>query len=734
MHLSTGSSACSSRWSRRRGGRRCSTSLRAPEKATCLDIALFALALNAKDKELWCPRRIAMVVDRRVVVDQVAERGRKLAMKLRAASTPTVKKVAERLALLSRDEEPLAVFTLRGGMPRDDGWTRSPDQPLIIASTVDQLGSRLLMQGYGVSAGMAPVHAGLLANDTLVLLDEVHLSEPFAETLKQLSALRERFSEALPSRFHLAFLSATPVVEGPRPFKLTKAELDSKGLLGQRLGASKKARLLDAPDRQGVEKACVDEAKRMLERHRTVAVVLNRVNSAAIVARNLREVVGEEVEVRLLTGRMRPLDRDDVLRDLRPRIEAGRARSDESRKLVVVATQCIEAGADFDFDALVTEAASLSALRQRFGRVDRLGEYQRAEGVIVRDKSAKEDPIYGDALLATWKWLEEQRSAPKKKKGGEVPTVDFGVLALPTPVQPEAETLLSPRRHAPVLLPAYLDLWSQTNPAPAVVPDVTLFLHGPASGPADVQVVWRADVTDELLDDARRDELVALVSAIHPASLEALSLPFVAAKRWLASQSIGDVADVEGVASSSRELEDRGGAALRWRGDDSTIISSEELRPGDTIVVPARRGGLRDGCFDGTSAEPVVDLAERAALFGRGQAVLRLDPVVLPGLGLGALVGELGADDLEGLRERLSEHHFETRWQQAWLAHLDHARRIPVHGERPGLLLGKPLSRNELFALSRESERETFEEGVDLTTEEEGSSFGGGRSVSLREH
>lgn len=698
-------------------------------KTTCLDIALFALALNAKDKDLWCPRRIAMVVDRRVVVDQVAERGRKLALKLREASTPTVKKVAERLSSLSSDEEPLGVFTLRGGMPRDDGWTRSPDQPLIIASTVDQLGSRLLMQGYGVSPSMAPVHAGLLANDTLVLLDEVHLSEPFAETLKQLSALRERFAEALPSRFHVAFLSATPVIEGAKPFKLTKAETEAKGPLRQRLSAKKKARLLEVGDRQGIEKACVDEARSILTRHRTVAVVLNRVNSAAVVARQLKESLGERADVRLLTGRMRPLDRDDVLRELRPRVEAGRQRSEESRPLVVVATQCIEAGADFDFDALVTEAASLAALRQRFGRVDRLGEYDRSEGVVIRDKSEKDDPIYGDALLATWKWLLAERVTSKKK--GEEPTVDFGVLSMPTPERSEAEALLAPRKHAPVLLPAYLDLWSQTSPAPALAPDVALFLHGPESGPADVQVVWRADITEELLTKERLDEVVAVVSAVHPSSLEAISLPFVAAKRWLAGESTGDVVDVEG--TSARDQEVNVGSALRWRGDDSTLVSAKELQPGDTIVVPAERGGIRDGCFDAAADGPVRDLAERAALFGRGQAVLRLDAAVLPELGLGALVRALDLDDIDALREAVSEVSPESAWQKPWLAHLCRARRIPVCGERRGLLLGQPLSRQELATLSRGSAWETVEDGVDLTTDEEDSVFAG-RSVSLREH
>ena len=174
-------------------------------KTTCIDIALFALALDATNEvtERWCPRRIAMVVDRRIVVDQVAERGRSILRALMTSTDSIVGEVASRLRSLARTgEEPLGVFTLRGGMPKDDGWARTPDQPLVIASTVDQVGSRMLMQGYGVSPGMKPVHAGLLANDTLLLLDEVHLSEPFRQTLDQLERLRTRFSgSGLKKRF-----------------------------------------------------------------------------------------------------------------------------------------------------------------------------------------------------------------------------------------------------------------------------------------------------------------------------------------------------------------------------------------------------------------------------------------------------------------------------------------------------------------------------------------------------
>lgn len=727
-------------------------------KTTCIDIALFALALDAPrpPAERWCPRRIAMVVDRRVVVDQAAERGCKLlhALDLARRHRPgrrlpellsgegkralngtevdVLRGVSAALGSLSEaagsGESPLAVFTLRGGIPKDDGWARAPDQPVVVASTVDQIGSRLLIRGYGVSPGMRPVHAGLAGNDTLILLDEVHLSQPFKQTLERLDTLRARFAgNGLPRRFQFAFLSATPGEIGDRDFRLTPEELSPDSALGPRLYAKKRVSITTVSDRDAVAERVAKEAVKLLERHTVVAVVVNRVDTALKVFVSLRKTLGENVV--LLTGRMRPLDRDDVLATYRPRIATGaRTRTADERKLVVVGTQCIEAGADFDFDAMVTESASFDGLRQRFGRVDRLGEYKdddgegKAVGVIVHDKGEKRDPIYDEKISETIGWLDKQLD--KKSK-----TVDFGSRSL----LDAPANLLAWKAGAPTLLPAYLDLWSQTSPEPFKVPEPGLFLHGPRSGPEDVQVIWRADLDGAAFNSQGRSNLVAAVAAVRPSSLEAISLPFVAAIRWLANDAnaLDGAADLEIKSDGRVKPEDGGRPALRWRGEASEIVNPSTVRPGDTLVVPSSYGGVdpESWCFNPSAGVDVPDLGERASLMGRGRPLLRLHPRVLKGLDL-----SMDTEDLEAaggaIRALVSEF---TGWKRPWAKSLGKGRKVYAvpwgDEENDGwsVLGGRRIKAAVLRdALSAdERDRAAIEDGAQLTTDDEDSPYAG---------
>jgi CRISPR-associated endonuclease/helicase Cas3 len=703
-------------------------------KTACIDIAIFALALDAasSDRDRWCPRRIAMVVDRRVVVDQAARRGRAIARALRTPHGPVTRRVSDALRSLSVEGTPLAVTVLRGGIPRDDGWARAPDQPLVIASTVDQLGSRLLFRGYGVSRSMAPVHAGLAGNDTLILLDEVHLSHPFQQTLEAVATTRN--GSFLRNRLHFVSLSATPGTTSLEPFRLTNEDRGQGSPLYPRLEAKKPARLEECERRDRLIEIASNEASALVQRgHRAVAVVVNRVDTAHRVVKRLRELhpEGDPVDIVLLTGRMRPVDRDDVVAELEPRVSAAaKRRQHETPPMIAVATQCIEAGADFDFDALVTEHASLDALRQRFGRVDRLGEYEKGEGVVIAVKEpnekgklevAKDDPIYGGSLAMCWKMLQELDG---KKKAERV--VDFGVGALERKLHgKELSAYLAPKPRAPALFPAYLDLWIQTSPQPIVEPDVPLFLHGPKAGPADIQVVWRVDLDDKEIwtsDDDDEPPALGRVAALPPSSLEAVSVPYVLARRWLV-QDLRDSAtdgDVELTEEDERAPRPRVASAeplgVVWRGDESFVLTAgriAEVRPGDTIVVPASRGGLYRGSFDPEDRAPVPDVAERANLVGRGRPVLRVHPAVLDALGIAFVAHQVEVGTAA------------APWLRRLAAALAGARRIVVD-EALTVLRGRRFGSNV-------DEMDADDVGGDVTTDEETSSFTG-RPVKLLRH
>jgi len=496
-------------------------------------------------------------------------------------------------------------------------------------------------------------------------------------------------------------------------------------------------------DRTALEKACADQAKDLLQRHRTVAVVVNRVASASAIARELTESLGSDVMVTLLTGRMRPLDRDDVLRELRPAVQTGRNRSDDSPRRIIVGTQCIEAGADFDFDALVTEAASLDSLRQRFGRVDRLGEYKDSEGMIVYDKSVKDDPIYGEKLLETIKWLKARQNERQKRLKAELTKLkneakklsgeakqqaeerlarraqlDFGILALDLPSGEELKKLLAPKPDAPTLLPAYLDLWAQTSPAPSQIPDVSLWLHGPSSGPPDVQVVWRADLSEMVLQSGDIEAATAIVASVRPSSLEAMSLPFVTARAWLGSQAMHDLGDTEGATPDDRDVpRTPGRRALRWRGEESEIVwaqseSEPALKPGDTIVVPASYGGIQRACFDSACTEPVQDRAEQAEFFARARPVLRLHHAVIDKLGLA-----LPLDDTDEARTTLgilASNPDWPAWQRLWAEKLSkRGSSLVVPGDDPWTVIeAKRVRLAELRRVVRPEDTLPFMRGV----------------------
>lgn len=270
------------------------------------------------------------------MVDQAFERARTIARAIERAAvgemkegTGVLREVAERLRAYTGGGAPLALAQLRGGMPRDDAWAAQPDQPVVAVSTVNQVGSRLLFRGYGVSDGMRPIHAGLLGNDVLLLLDEVHLSVPFQQTLGAVRRYRGwpgrdgAARAALPDRWQFVQMSATPGSAGD--FGLDEKDRENE-LLARRLAAKKPVDSRQEPVKRGAfAEVCGAQAAALARRGRVVGVVVNRVATARDVAARLRgdsSLPGDK-RVFLVTGRMRPVNRNDLDAELAELVRAG---------------------------------------------------------------------------------------------------------------------------------------------------------------------------------------------------------------------------------------------------------------------------------------------------------------------------------------------------------------------------------------------------------------------------
>jgi len=644
-------------------------------KTACLDVAIFTLALSVDDTGRTClPRRVFFVVDRRIVVDAAHQRAARIASELDRATDGVVREVADRLRLLSGSDVPFDVSRQRGGALRDDDWVLDPTQPAIITGTVDQIGSRLLFRGYGPGRLTQSIHAALVGADSLILLDEAHCARPFMQTADRVRRYTsETWCEeqiARPLRFTVLSATLPEQIESRERFPSDedRAVALDHDILRRRAGASKPAALVvasktpakpkrgehglgepvGAPQKDHLVQHAADLAWKFAADHgrRRIAVMVNRVATAAaiyeqLLAETKRPQRPLDAEMVLLTGRMRPIDRDALIDRWSPTLQAG-STLEPDRAVILVTTQCLEVGADFDFDALITECASLDALRQRFGRLNRLGGFDATSAAVLHrkqpGKKPEDDPIYGEAMDATWSWLHEHAEAAEVQGAGKAPReFDFGIDAVESqlPDDPtELSPLLAPAPNAPMLLPAHVDLLCQTAPRPEPDPDVSMYLHGVGRGAPEARLLFRAD-----LPEGEHNRWLGVVALVPPTAPEMLAVPLHHLRCWLADTDLGETGagggDVEG---QSEEDEPDSGAGeqarfLLWRGRERSLVSTDpgEVRPEDIVVVPDDRRRADRLAHYFTRADPAapLDVAEAARLSMGRRAVLRVTPTVL---------------------------------------------------------------------------------------------------------
>ena len=513
-------------------------------KTAAMDVALYALAQRAATgRARGSARRIFLIADRRALVDQAWKRGRNLIERVERENA--LKPIWDALASLS-DERPESV-RLRGACPTDRPWYKVADQVLIVASTVDQIGSRVLMRGYGTSPKTRPIEAGLTACDSLWLIDEAHLAQPLLDTLGTLEELDP--VRKLDNGFTTVLMSATPQSKpSKRGSVIIEGEDREHEELGRRLRSVRTVSWTDA-DPAAMAAECTEPC---------LLMVANTVETARNWYRSIKTKRLKDEERFLITGRMRPIERAARVDEIEQRLA-------ERLPTTVVATQCVEAGLDWDFDMLISECASWDALTQRLGRVNRYGNRTDAICRIVparrvprwnADNEREEPacPVYGPHERAVADWLQEVGSTQWTPES--IPRFeDERVL--------EAE-------HAPALLPEYLTVWSQTR-ASGPAYDVAAFLHG-KNADHDVSVIWR-----DIRDDDSEETRATLIENLPPSSLEAVRVPISRARRWLGTRTATRI------------------------GARTETVDGTGIKPDDTIVVPTSYGGLPpNGTFNET--------------------------------------------------------------------------------------------------------------------------------------
>ncbi|MBD2536195.1 CRISPR-associated helicase Cas3' [Nostoc flagelliforme FACHB-838] len=253
-------------------------------------------------------------------------------------------------------------------------WDICPEKDCILIGTQDQLLSRALNRGYGMSRYRWPIHFALLNNDCLWVMDEVQLMGAGLKTTAQLQGFREEFqtygcAKSLWMSATLDPESLLTVNYRPDLSKFhTLTESDkSHPLLKERIEAKKelvKAKTTLDSDGKGYAKALAQEVIEAHTPDTLTIVICNRVSRAQEVYQELQSQGVPEKERFLIHARFRLQERQKLNKELHT-FQSG----------ILVATQAIEAGVDISALTLFTEIAPWSSIVQRVGRCNRYGEH-----------------------------------------------------------------------------------------------------------------------------------------------------------------------------------------------------------------------------------------------------------------------------------------------------------------------------------------------------------------------
>lgn len=492
-------------------------------------MAIWLIAREVNDK---LPRRLIYVVDRRTVVDQATKEAEKL------------QRGDKELGLVGVGEDKLSISTLRGQFADNRTWSRDPSKPAIVIGTVDLIGSALLFSGYRSGYKTKPLNAGLLGQDSLLVLDEAHLSKPFEKLITSIST----FQSGQGSPMKVICMSATS--DSSLPERTFTLQFDGHGklsgedatdtIVGKRWNAKKSLTIAPPVESKKLNATLADAAIELANDEsavgKRIVVFVRKPDDARTIAKLIREseiktevTTGKKPKtiksypyagsVEVLTGTMRGLERDELVEKevFKNRWFNGKLDpSSEANKppVFLIATSAGEVGFDLNADHMVCDATTIDSLIQRLGRVNRRGDGNAIIQLFVaapKDGKPIELKGYELAIDNTIKLLQEV------SENHEINVSPRNIAALKSGRwRGKYAAACSPEPTMVELTDILLDAWSMTSvttPMPGR-PDVAPWLRGIDDELPQTTLCWRAEL-DLLKNDPRPEKALEAIFNKH---------------------------------------------------------------------------------------------------------------------------------------------------------------------------------------------------------------------------
>lgn len=305
----------------------------------------------------------------------------------------------------------IRVTTLMGG-DTDRDYVLHPEADMIIVGTQDMLLSRALNRGYASSPFGWPIEFGLLNNDCLWIMDEIQLMRDGLATSVQLNVFRREMGTYGPPH-KTVWMSATVNEQqlldtvdsqsaGSMQITRLGKEDQSNSTLKKRNTARKILHIMDFEKSKEIYYR--SETEKIIDKHvrgTMTLVIVNTVKRAQSLywqTKKMLEKRNENVELLLLHSRFRGRDRQAITDKI----------YGQSKDVIIVSTQVVEAGMDISARTLITEIAPWPSLIQRFGRCNRKGEHDVADIYIIPLRADDSVPYDKKDVSESYKILERE--------------------------------------------------------------------------------------------------------------------------------------------------------------------------------------------------------------------------------------------------------------------------------------------------------------------------------------